>query len=55
MGNLMEAFLAIMGLASGFFALAILLNQPVPMAARHETISPERSHAIHPLKERMAA
>jgi hypothetical protein len=55
MGNLMEAFLAIMGLVSGFYALALMLGQSGPSVTQHETVSPEQSHAIHPPTERLAA
>ena len=55
MGNLMEAVLAIMGLVSGFYALALMLGHPGPTPSGRETVLPERSHAIHPHDEKLAA
>ncbi len=55
MGNLMEAFLAIMGLVSGFYFLARLFGQPGPIATQQKTVSPEQSHTIHPPNDRLAA
>ena len=53
--NLVEAFLAVMGLFSGFYALAMLLGQPGPATMQHESVSPERSHAIQPPAQKLAA
>ena len=55
MGNMVKAFLAVMGLLSGFYALALLLGQPGPGMTRLESESPKRSHAIHPPAEKLAA
>ncbi len=55
MGNLMEALLAIMGLVSGYYALALMLSQAGPIMEQHETVSPEQSHAIHAPNKRLAA
>jgi len=55
MGQMMEAVLAIMGLMSGFYALALLLGQPGPVGTKDESVSPKQTHTIHSPAERLAA
>lgn len=55
MGNLTESFLAIMGLVSGYYVLALLLGQSGLIATQQETVSPEQSHTIRPPNEGLAA
>jgi len=55
MGNLVEAFVAMLGLLAGFFALGVQLSQPGPWAYPNETGKPEQFHDIHQSSERLAA
>ena len=55
MGSLLEAFLAGLGMVSGFYALAMLLGQPGPARMQQESEPANPSHAIHSLSEKIAA